>query len=422
MFKKIIINFIVVVFCLSLGATVFAVDDTTPEFMIYEGRLLNSGAIPISAEHVFRFSFWKSGDWTSSDKNLDGSISVFALNFGGWQEVQSIDPYIDGTFSARLGSVSPFSEIIFDEHKFLQVEIKPVGAPDTDYQLMDPTGDAGADANDRQVISTTPYAKNSERLDNKEIGTSIGNIALVGPNDKWDPDLIPGQTQDDSFIIDGDDSVVGGSIGLQFGSLLGKILSYDLINAYFNFNDDVNIEGDLTVTGTINGVTVGPYDQSIVIEPEYEDSVMQLDGTDNKGKLEVFYEDADGVPGNENYNYYLWTTTKATMQDDNLILRIQLPEGFVSWQATPIQFVYKTLDANVANNYLELTVEDSNGAAVGLVGANNLVSTTWSEANISFSTVSTWTAGTEITLSVKMVSTSIGSAFAGRIKLNYNGK
>ena len=47
-----------------------------------------------------------------------------------------------------------------------------------------------------------------------------------------------------------------GTIELQFGNTLSKILSYDLDNSYFNFNDNLNIEGDLTLTGTINGIDI----------------------------------------------------------------------------------------------------------------------------------------------------------------------
>lgn len=395
--------------------------NSTPQILIYEGRLLNNVGVPIVSEHVFRFSFWKSSDWTSADENPDGSISVFALDFGGWQEVQSVVPNLDGTFSIKLGTVNVLPDINISDHKYLQVEIKRVGEPDTDYQLMDANGDNGVDTDDRQIFGSIPYAKNSETLDNREIGTTEGSIALIGLNDKWDPSLIPGSTTDDVFVIDADNSVVLGNIALQFGDLLGKYLVYDMLNNYFSFNDNLNVDGDLTVSGAINGVNIGAIDRSVVLEPEYNGSVVNKDGTDNKGKLEVFYADEDGVLGNLNRNYYLWSTQQATLQDVELVIRAKVPENFVSWNTTPINLEFTTLDNNVLNNVIDLRVEDTDGQNVSIVGGTALNSDTWTSADISFSGTPTWTAGEQFTIIIKLSVNNFGQSIVGKLVLNYNG-
>jgi hypothetical protein len=233
---------------------------------------------------------------------------------------------------------------------------------------------------------------------------------------------IPGGTNTETFILDNDDTIVGpGSIALQFGNTLGKFLEYDNALGWFNFNDNVNITGNLTVTGTINGVTVGPYGQSIVYEPEYADGVISADGTSNKGKLEVFFVDTDGSPGNNNFNYYHWTTSKPTLQDMDIVIRTTLPTGFTSWQATPVELTYRTGTALAADNQVDMVIEDTAGTAVALTGATGLTSTTFTTTSVTFGGAPTFTAGSPITIKIKMTAKSSGSADIAKLKLNYNG-
>ena len=206
---------------------------------------------------------------------------------------------------------------------------------------------------------------------------------------------------------------------ITFGQTLGAVFSYVTANNWFNFNDDVNIQGDLTTTGTINNVTVGNTNQSIVFEPEYNNASYITTGA-NQGKLEIGYIDNDGAGGNNNYNFYKWTTQQAGMQESQIIIRYKIPEGFNSWQATPIQFLYRTEDAT-ANHKLDIEIEDSTGTTVALTGANNLVSAGWASANITFGGVPTWTAGDEITIKIKLSANSSGVAYAGQLLLNWNG-
>ena len=56
----------------------------------------------------------------------------------------------------------------------------------------------------------------------------------------------PAQT----LIIDSGNK--GGTLTLQFGSSLGKQLSYDSTNGRFNFNGNVRIQGNLTATGSLS--------------------------------------------------------------------------------------------------------------------------------------------------------------------------
>jgi len=212
---------------------------TTPNVFIYEGKLLNPSNNPITTPHTFRFSLWSSTDLVAGDV-VGGTINGAAPTYGGWQEAQTVTPNVDGTFFFKLGWVNPMVNMNLALHKFLMVEIKPQGSPDTSYELMDPTGDNGADADDRQTIGSTPYTNNADFLDYAELGTGAGNIATLDVGGVWNINFIPGGTNADTFVIDNDNTSVG-NIALQFGNLLGAILKFDIVNNWFEFNNDINL-------------------------------------------------------------------------------------------------------------------------------------------------------------------------------------
>lgn len=64
-----------------------------------------------------------------------------------------------------------------------------------------------------------------------------------------------GATDADIFVLDADDSNTS-DIQLQFGQTFGKTLRWDNLNGQFTFNDKLNIEGDITLTGKVDGVDV----------------------------------------------------------------------------------------------------------------------------------------------------------------------
>lgn len=225
-----------------------AVSQTTPSNVVYEGRLLDANRDPITTAVTFRFSLWKSGDWVSSDTTGAGAINTAATQYGGWYETQNVTPDAGGVVSVKLGNGTAFPTIDFANHKYMQVEVKNVGAADTSYQRLDPDGDGGAGTDDRQFIGAAPYALNAESVDNRSPGTSSGNLVLLGSGGK----LNVGGTNANSFTLDADNSAPS-SIALTFGAALSKALSYNVTAGWFEFNDDVHITngGGLTASGAI---------------------------------------------------------------------------------------------------------------------------------------------------------------------------
>lgn len=199
----------------------------TPDTFLYEGRLLSPVGVPITTAHSFRFSFWNSEDFLLTDVDVLGQIDITSPTYSGWQEVQTITPNSNGTFSIKLGSIVPLPVLNPLLNKYLQVELKASADPDTSYELLDVTGDNGLDAVDRKELSSTPYSK-------------LGDYSIA--------------TLNESFVIDFDNTVENnatGDIKISFGQSLGKFLTYDFDNTSFIFNDNLNIQGDLTVDGAI---------------------------------------------------------------------------------------------------------------------------------------------------------------------------
>ncbi|MFC1615574.1 hypothetical protein ACFL21_00390 [Patescibacteria group bacterium] len=466
--KKNSLKFVIIIllslFCNPLNSLA-----TVPDYYIYEGRLLDSGSIPVTSTHSFRFSFWSSIDHIETDIDENGAIDVSSPNYGGWQEVQTITPNSNGVFSIKLGAVNALPNIDYENVKYLQVEIKAAASDDTSYQLMDPTGDNGFDLIDRQSIGSVPYADLSEHSNS---------------------------SNQEEFVIDNDNTIENdgtGSIKLQFGNTLSKFLAYDTDNGYFLFNDDVSIQGDLIVSGLINGVDLSNLEgsnsttadsyiinsdgnsitldsfnlsadiivsfndgdtvvvgednvqtltnktidgddntlhdidwsslrtrrKSITLLPEYNNLSIMEDGSDNIATVKQGYDNINY------YSYYLLTSGQANLQDLNFIIPIQIPEDFESWQVNPIQIYLKSTTIDPIDNQVDIYVDDTANIDVPLNQGSDLISSiedTWIEKNISFIGTPTWNPGDIITLKLKLHAKDNNGIYISQIKLNYVGK
>ncbi len=227
-----------------------AVASSVAPTLLYEGRLLNTLGAPVTSAVVFRFSFWKSADWGAGDASA-GSINTGAGNYGQWQETQTITPNADGLFRVDLGAVNALPQLDASVQKYLQVEVKNDGAPDTSFVLLDPTGDAGADADDRKLVNSMAYAQNAQSLDGHVVGTASGNVLILGADGRISPAQMGTGTTSQNFTINTGDTA--GDTTLTFGTSLGdETITYSAGNDWFAFSDDVRIEGDADVAGNVD--------------------------------------------------------------------------------------------------------------------------------------------------------------------------
>ncbi len=466
--KKRLIKIAAVLFCLLINISAVSAVSLAPQRMIYEARLLDSaGTSPLTSSHTFRFSFWSQSPVNVGDIAA-GSINTGAPNYSGWQEVQTALPTTKGFVTFELGTVTPLPQIDPAYHLYIQVEIKKTGDPDTSYEVLDRA--PGNPLVDRAPIGSVPYALNADTLDNADIGFNDGDIALLGTGGIFPLQTIPGGTNEDVFILDNDNTSIT-SIDLQFGNTLGKILSWDLVNGYFNFNDNVNIEGDLTLTGTVDGVdvgdlgttvdghldggaskhdaseidieatdgnyysagdletaiddidqaiagiTTGPVNRSIILNSQFEGASYIADGSNNIGRL---YLDNDNTAKE---NYYEWTSSQSTLQDYDIVLQVGLPKTFTAWETVnPWQFNYRSSSADTNDTKLDIFVYDTNGNPVTLTGSSsNLASTAWAQTSLNFSGTPIFAAGESFIIVIKVHAKDNETANLGEIKLNYQG-
>ncbi len=480
---------------------------TVPDTLFYEGRMLDSAGSPLTSAFILRFSLWKSADWVAGDVSA-GAVNTGAANYGGWFEVQTVTPNSNGVFHAELGSSTALPTMDFSQHKYLQVEAKAVGEPDTSYTLLDPTSDGGADTNDRKTIGSVPYAKNAESVGNRTIGTASGNLVLLGPGGKVKASQAGSGTTAQNFRINTDNADADAI--LTFGSSLGaKTLQYSSSRRQFEFNDNVSIAGDLTVSGRINGVSLSaigssplsvtssgglsvsitsgnyrignamvtyagsntvavlpsvtnyiffgsggltvrtasfPADESFIplaavvtsatnvtgvtdkrvlqtdtrqhdtvkiLTPEFEKAIYKGDGSNNVGILSLSQD------ASTKQSYYLWTSSRSTLQDYDVFVHVLLPADFVGWKSGSLRLTYRSLSASAAENALDLSVYDTSGAVVSVSGtATGLASTSWATTTINFVGSPTWTAGQEFVLKFHLSAKNASEIHLGSLELH----
>lgn len=236
-----------------------ALASSGPQTFVYNGHLLDANGTAIQTAHTVRFSLWTSADYVTGDVTGTGAINTSASVYAGWKEAFTVTPDARGYFSVQLGSATALPDFsafsatdLASLH--LQVEVKADADAATAYEVLDQ--DASSDSVDRAPLLSVPFALNADLLDQRHVGTASGSIPVLASGGLLDLSQVPGGTQRDIFTIDADNSVSGGNISLEFGDVLGKTLSYDVSNSRFDFNDDLNVQGNLTVTGLINGVDI----------------------------------------------------------------------------------------------------------------------------------------------------------------------
>ncbi len=170
--------------------------------------------------------------------------------------------------------------------------------------------------------------------------------------------------------------------------------------------------GNLTWTAT----TVGNGSGLIMsMHPEYPGSIYFSSGSNYIGQL----YGSGGTSGLE--NSYMWTSSRATIQDYWIAVRFRLPDNFSSWDVVkPIEFRYKTSDGTATNNHLTVRMKDTAGTNVTLTNGGALANAAWTTASITGPQAGgTWTPKGYATIYVKLAALTGGNAAAGFINLNF---
>lgn len=407
------------------GSSVFAAV-TTPATIGYQGRLLNASNVALTGTYNFRFSMWTDAEYTSGvDDDGAGTINTLDGTYAGWQETHTVTVGSYGLFDIDLGSVTPLPNFTAGTHAYLQVEVKLSTNPITAFEVLDPAGTL-ADTTDRKKIHDQAYAENADTLDNAEIGTGVGNIAVLSAGGVWDISLIPAGTNANNFVIDNNNDAVDPY--LQFSTTGTNRLSFVNASDWFNFNNDVNIAGGLYINGTLIQLgSAAPNLGILNFHPAYPDTVVFLDGTNNIGTIVTGYDDT----GTENENYYNFTSGNAAQQDQDLKFHFVLPGDFAT--TGDFTFRYQTGTLVDTDNDVEIYVYNATDETAGdptLCGSDTTnVSATWVTETITAATLNAGctggtalNAGDIIEVDIKLLDNSGAPDFAriGSISLDYN--
>jgi len=228
----------------------------------------------------------------------------------------------------------------------------------------------------------------------------------------------------DDLAITGNASATGditasGSVQVENNLAVGGTIklggvAYTFPGSAGSNGQTLTTSGNGTLTWSAPSVGVGS-GGVVFLSPEYPHAVYSGSGTSYIGQLSFAYD------ATNKENYYHWTSSKADLQEYWIVVRVRVPDNFSAWDANlPVQFRYRTTDASSAVNYASLRMLDTAGAKVTLTGGENLAAASWTTATVTGpQAAGTFTKGGYITLFVKLATTSVGSADAGYINLNW---
>lgn len=192
-------------------------------------------------------------------------------------------------------------------------------------------------------------------------------------------------------------------------------------------NVSIDSSGNITVGGTVDGIdlsalafsNIATRAKKAVFVPEFPAYTVEGDGSNNRGTLISDFVDAGG---SDKRNFYEWNTRQATLHDIDVIIKYQLPLDFDSFTSAPLSVDYNTSDGVTGTNKLDVLLYDTAGTAVSLTGGGSLANASWTTANITFGGSPTFTAGSTITLHLRLSAKSSGWTRVSTIVLSYNGK
>jgi hypothetical protein len=152
--------------------------------------------------------------------------------------------------------------------------------------------------------------------------------------------------------------------------------------------------------------------RKIYMIPEFAGGTLTADGTNNSGVMSSDYDSTD------RHNYYSWSSSQASLQDYDIVVRNQIPNDYRSGFGTFKVWVYGA-STSTANNDVQVTVRDNAGTACAtsvsvLPGTAN----TWTEQSVTLTGCS-FAANDIITVSFKALSLSNNGVRVGEVSYLY---
>ncbi len=245
---------------------------------------------------------------------------------------------------------------------------------------------------------------------------------------------------------------------LTFGNAtLAQTITYSHANQRFEFSKDIKVTGGVRASGNLSGATLnvdgtftwrgqaynGPTSQTangflktdgagnltwttsvgngsgnvLSLHPDYKGATYFSSGSTAVGTLTRSYDTTN------TQNYYEWTTSKATLQDYWLAVRLQVPKNFSHFEtASGMTLRLRTTSTSAANNYITVRLIDTEGSTVALTGNTQLKSAsanTWVTRTVGGVSTGTYTPGGYITILIKTAALTANVTDLGNIDLNW---
>jgi len=165
-------------------------------------------------------------------------------------------------------------------------------------------------------------------------------------------------------------------------------------------------------------VQLGDLNSQVVISPEYPGAILFADGTENFGSMTSDAEESTGTFR----NYYEWVSDRETLQDYDILVRVTLPNDFVSWKEDAIYLDFMTENsASVNNNKVDMYLMGSSGIDAQVNDGISKLPGAWERISIKGLDISDCNnAGDTCTLRISLSSLQSYFVRVGDITLNYN--
>jgi len=228
----------------------------------------------------------------------------------------------------------------------------------------------------------------------------------------------------------------------------GLKVNGDLISSNINSNmgDSINRWNDIYAKGTIrigsgvdgegairfnvekkvlefsnDGSTwlpLGNLSSQSVLSPEYPGAILYADGSDNYGAMTSDAEQSSG----SFRNYYEWVSDKDTPQDYDILVRVTLPDDFVSWKEDAIYLDFMTENSgSLVDNKVDMYLMGGSGVDAQATDGISAMPSTWQRMSIKGIDINDCNdAGSTCTLRISVSSSFDYFVRVGDITLNYN--
>ncbi len=159
---------------------------------------------------------------------------------------------------------------------------------------------------------------------------------------------------------------------------------------------------------TLSEMAFGAAAKKISLAPEYAGAVIERDLSDNTGSLDAGHDYLT------RHNYYVWSTTSASPQDFDVIVRWQVPAGFRT--LADIRLYHKVSNITTGSR-IDVYLVQADGTSVTISGGSNLRQASWTQAVITH-TGGVFSAGDWVTLKIRMTAAQNEFAYIGELEIN----